>query len=240
MFSEVVTTIFQDDLVFAYIFGSYAMNRAKSYSDVDTFVCLKKRDPKKVRAYLEWLFEMSEVFGKIPDFKYPAEIVELAELERAVERFKNLSLIATTNTADEYDAMLWVHSLSHYKTAVVNSDAIPDEWVDLFTTHSGRIVKGFLEDLRRRMVRGEQPENHLYFGDIPTDSEGVDQYIRNLGNGRKLVGLLRYISFKDRMLYAADVLDLIGKRRFFGRKHFMNHRDSFAFEPSFRYGVTRS
>ena len=236
MFKESVEQIFRDNLVFAYIFGSYARNRAKSYSDVDTMVCVKKKNEHEIKSYLGWLFWMSEVFGKIPDFKYPSEIVEFDQLQNSVLSFKNLNLGASTNSAEAYDSMVWLHSLSHYKIAVVNEQNIPDDWDSVFPSQSTRIVKGFLSDLENRIRLGTMA-NTNYFSNISANKNELDNYISNLGNGRKLIDILKYISFDEKILYGGEVIELIGKRQFFGKKIFNENRKSFNFEQIFRFGV---
>ncbi len=238
LFKDTVQKIFKDNLVFAYIFGSYARNRAKSYSDVDTMVCVKKKDSLQIHQYLEWLFGISEIFGKIPDFKYPAEIVEFNQLQKAATSFENLSLVSEINSADAYDSMLWLHSLSHYKVAVVYEENIPSGWENIFPSQSSRILKEFLSDLRGKMLSGMAPKNYDHFSNIPTSKEGIDNYIKNLGNGRKLIDILRYISFEEKPLYSKDVIEFITQRNFFGRKVFIKNKTKFNFDSSFRFGVT--
>lgn len=237
LFKNTVQRIFKDNLVFAYIFGSYARNRAKSYSDVDTMVCVKKKDSLQIHQYLEWLFEISEIFGKIPDLKYPAEIVEFNQLQKAATSFENLNLVSEINSADAYDSMIWLHSLSHYKAAVVYEENIPSGWENIFPSQSNRILKEFLSDLREKMLSSMASKNHDHFSNIPTSKEDLDNYIKNLGNGRKLIDILRYISFEEKLLYSKNVIELITQRNFFGRGVFIKNETKFNFDSSFRFGV---
>ena len=234
LFKETVLKIFKENLVFAYIFGSYARNRAKSFSDIDTFVCVQRKDDKQIRQYLEWIFEISEVFGKIPDFRYPVEIVEFGQLENAVKSFDDLTLAADINSADKYDSMIWLHSLSHYKIALVGE--IPEGWEAVFPANSSRILKSFLDDLREKIVSGILPANHNYFSEIPTSTDEVDNYINNLGNGKKLIDILKYIYFDEKPVFTKDVLEIIQSRAFFGRKIMIGNGTTFL-DKSFRFGV---
>jgi acyl-CoA reductase-like NAD-dependent aldehyde dehydrogenase/predicted nucleotidyltransferase len=218
LFIETVKRIFSRDLVFAYIFGSYAWNREKSYSDVDTLVCVKQRDSTKVREYLDWIFEMCEVFGKIPDFTYPAEIVRIEDIKNAAGGFSRLSLKAKSNSPAAYDAMVWMHSLSHYKIGVVNEEAIPEAWTRVFLEHSTRLLNGFLEALRENIARGHIPRGYEKLSDIPEDEKEIDAFIENLGNGRKLVDILKYIPFQSSSPYKEENISLVKKRNCFGRK----------------------
>ena len=74
-FQEIVQQIFGNELVFAYIFGSCATEDGRRYSDIDTLVCVYSRKTEQIERYLEWLFFAHQMFGRIPDFKYPAEIL---------------------------------------------------------------------------------------------------------------------------------------------------------------------
>jgi predicted nucleotidyltransferase len=218
LFKKKVVEIFANNLVFAYIFGSFARNRAKSYSDVDTFVCVHRKDPDMVKRYLLWVFEICEVFGKIPDFEYPAEIVEFDELERSVNNFSSLELKSTMNPAKSYDAMVWLHSLSHYKIGILNEEAIPKGWDTIFPDNSSRILRNFLDDLRAKITEGKTLVCHVRFNDVPRDRQDIDNFIKNLGNGRKLIDLLRYIPFTSVQIYSSEVLDIVTRRQAFGKK----------------------
>ncbi|MDO8624289.1 MAG: aldehyde dehydrogenase family protein, partial [bacterium] len=236
LFKENVSRIFSDNLIFAYIFGSYAMNRAKSYSDVDTLISVKKKDKNQIREYLNWLFEISEIFGKIPDFKYPAEIVEFKKLRDAVEHFSNLTLSSGSNSSEKYDAMVWLHSLSHYKIGILNEGNIPNNWESIFPTQSSRILKGFLADLRKKLLKGIKPNNSMYFNNFPTNKYDIENYAKNLGNGRKLINILKYISFEEEVLYNKYIIDIVSRRQFFGRKLLNSKIKKIIYNPMFRFG----
>lgn len=236
LFKENTSRIFSDNIIFAYIFGSYAINRAKSYSDIDTLICVKIKDKNQIREYLNWLFEMAEVFGKIPDFKYPAEIVEFEKLRDMTENFSNFTLSSDVNSSQKYDIMVWLHSLSHYKIGIINEENIPNNWESIFPMQSGRILKEFLADLRGKMLKGIRPNNFMYFNNFPMDDNEIENYIKNLGNGRKLINILKYISFKDNVLYNKNIVDIVGKRPFFGRKLIDSKIKKSIHNPMFRFG----
>lgn len=236
-FKKVIKEIFGDNLVFGYIFGSYARNRARSYSDIDTLICIKTKNQDQISRYLKWLFELSEILGKIPDFTYPAEIVEFNKLEKAVNCFEKIRLTAGINSADDYDSMIWLHSLHHKKIGLVNPENIPLGWESVFSVHSSSILKGFLSDLREKLVVGSINKRDDWLANIPSQAEEVDNYISNLGNGRKLIDILKFISFESRPLFEDEVVKLVMSRPFFGRKVYLSRNDKGFFKKTFRYGV---
>lgn len=237
LFKEKIVKIFGDNLVFGYIFGSYARNRAKSYSDIDTFVCVKKKDSVQIKEYLDWLFEIFEIFGKIPDFKYPTEIVELKELENQVARFSKLRLLAILNSAKDYDAMVWLHSLSHYKIGIVNEKNIPDKWITLFPENSKRILREFLIDLKNKSQTNEMLKSYLPLLSQVETKDSIDEYIRDLGNGRRIIEIFKQILFEQKTLYDKEILEILKTRDFFGKELFNFKTSTKIHDPMFRFGV---
>jgi aldehyde dehydrogenase (NAD+) len=218
LFKKTVVEIFAEDLIFAYIFGSYARNREKSYSDVDTFICVKKKSPEKIKKYILWIFNLCEVFGKIPDFNYPAEIVEIEELKNAIKLLPQLTLSAGGNPSRSYDMLVWTHSLSHYKIGIVKNENIPNGWEAIFPENSSRILKSFLDSLGENLLKKKIPDSYEKLQNIPNDKNDIENFIKNLGNGRKLIDLFRYVPFQGSAPYKKDVMDILSKKRSFGKK----------------------
>lgn len=236
-FQETVQRIFGDQLVFAYIFGSFAIEKDRRYSDVDTLVCVHSRQAEHVEQYLEWLFGIHEMFGRIPDFKYPAEIVPFADLQAAVARLPTLELTAAVNEAAKYDAMVWCHSLSQPWAGVVHPENIPEQWKEIFPQHSSRLLRSFLEDLERAIVAGSdisrlRPEIH----EIPRQEPGISHFIENL-SGRGLVNVLKMVQFEENPIYTDVVLRLVAKREFMGKSVFSTASPDQLYHPYFRFGV---
>lgn len=236
-FQETVQRIFGNELVFAYIFGSFASELDRQHSDVDTLICVNSKQTTHVELYLRWLFDIHEMFGRIPDFKYPTEIVLLSDLQNAIGSLPTLELSVESNVAAKYDAMIWCHSLSQPKVGIVNQENIPDLWKEVFPAHSSRILRSFLSDLERAIAEGAnlsliRPEIH----EIPRQEPALTRFVDNL-NARGLVSVLKMIPFKEVPVYSDMVLRLVAEREFMGRRLFKTETAEHLFDQYFRYGV---
>jgi lysyl-tRNA synthetase class 1 len=235
-FQENVRRIFGDQLVFAYIFGSFATRRDKRHSDIDTLVCVKSRNAKHIDEYLGWVFKAHEMFGRIPDFKYPAEIVTTDELQVAVKSLPILELSATQNSSGAYDAMVWCHSLSQPWVGELLPENVPSEWKQLFPAHGCRLLRSFLGDLEKTVLSGLFPPLRAETYEIPRKEPEVSHFIDNL-KGRGLLNVLKMIPFDEQPAYADIVLALVAQREFIGRKFFEKGCTDHLYNPYFRFGV---
>lgn len=236
-FQGAVANIFGTELEFAFIFGSFASNRDKRHSDLDTFVCVHEKRPEQIERYLTWLFSMHEMFGRIPDFKYPTEIVLLSELQSAVVQLSTLELSTTMNAAQKYDVMVWCHSLSQPWIGAVNPERIPPQWKDAFPTNSNRILRSFLISIEQAVSSGSdisQLKPELY--EIPRDEPGLSNYIDNL-KGRGLVNVLKMIPFEEIPVHIDVVMNLVATREFMGKSLFAVNSTTHLHNPYFRFGV---
>lgn len=220
-FTKRVKEIFGPDLAFAYIFGSFARGRDKSFSDIDTFICVNRKTQEQIDAYIQWIFQISELFGKIPDFIYPTEIVHIDDLRSALDTLPKIMLLSSCNPSYVYDAMVWAHSLSNTKIAVVNEENIPDEWLDLFPRESGRLLKSFLEE----SALEKYPEK-----------KQRDAFVKNLLMGESLVGFLKEISFNEEHNHTESVWRAVSQRNFFGREYVIAKGKEILSDKAFRFG----
>jgi predicted nucleotidyltransferase len=118
---KAVTSIFVDELVFAFVFGSFAKGFGKRGHDIDTFVCVKRFNAAKERVYRAWLRDIHARYGCIVDERYPHEIVEHARLCQIERDVRSLVLAFDENDADLFDVVTWVQVLTDAKTCVVGS-----------------------------------------------------------------------------------------------------------------------
>ena len=236
-FQENARAIFGDQLVFAYIFGSFAIDKDKRWSDIDTLICVHSKQEHQIKQYLQWLFSTHEMFGRIPDFKYPTEIVLFADLQVAIGRLPAIELSATSNEPASYDAMVWCHSLSQPWAGTINPENIPEQWKEVFPNHSSRLLRSFLRDLGQAIASGTDisklsPEVH----EIPRKEPGLSHYIENLNN-RGLVNVLKMIPFQENPMYANAVLRLVAQREFMGKSFFVSDSTEQLYNPYFRFVV---
>ncbi len=220
-FTECVKNIFGSNLEFGYIFGSFAVGRNKNYSDVDTFICVNEKVPEQISNYIQWIFQISELFGKIPDFTYPAEIVHISNLRVSLDTLPTLTLSDSHNESQIYDAMVWAHSLSNSKIAIINEENIPKEWLDLFPRESVRLLESFLT--KRALKQCLKKEER-------------DRFIKNLLTGRNLVSFLKEIPFTEEYKYTDQVWSHVQKRHFFGRRHAITKGKDLLRDKAFRFG----
>lgn len=236
-FQETVQRIFGDQLVFAYIFGSFATEKDRRYSDVDTLICVHSRQTEHVEQYLDWLFFIHEVLGRIPDYKYPAEIIPFADLQAAVSKLPTLELSASWNDTTKYDAMVWCHSLSQPWIGEVQTQNVPEQWKQSFPAHSSRILRSFLESLESAVVSGGDISFLLStVHEIPRKEPELSRFINNLSDWG-LVNVLKMIPFKEKPTYTDIVLQLVAKREFMGRSVFSTENPEHLYHPCFRFGV---
>lgn len=241
-FQEVVPQIFGTELVFAYIFGSFAVGKNKRYSDIDTLVCVHNKQSKHIEQYLEWLFQIHELFGKIIDFKYPTEIVTFSELQDAVNKLATINLSATQNNAAEYDSMVWCHSLSQPRIGVINPENIPDSWKKIFPTYSYHLLRSFLEDLRVEVTtktRNLRLQIHPKLYELPQHIPDLLRYFEHLSD-RELLGILKMIPFEEKYVYTKSILRLVANHEFVGKILFERDRPNHLYHPCFRFGVVAS
>ena len=235
-FQESVRRIFGDQLSFAYIFGSFATRRDKRYSDIDTLVCVKNRNAEQVKNYLSWVFDTHEMFGRIPDFKYPAEIVTLEEMEAVVALLPTLELSAVRNSSAAYDAMVWCHSLSQPWVGELFPDDVPQDWKNLFVAHGPRLLRSFLIDLEKAVSSGTLPQLKAEMYEIPRKEPEISHFINNL-KGKGLLNILKMIPFDEEPAYMEVVMQMVSQREFIGRKFFKDGCLEHLYDPYFRFGV---
>jgi predicted nucleotidyltransferase len=237
-FQKAIPRIFGDQLVFACIFGSFATGKDKKYSDVDTLVCVKNRYLEQIEEYLHWLFYMHEVFGKIPDFRYPAEIVTFSELQDATETLPTLELSANPNGFAKYKTLIWCHCLSQWWTWTGNiqTENVPEQWKQVFPQNFSRIFGSFFASLEDTIASGKdvsflQPA----ILEVPRKEPGISDFIKNIGD-RDLLALLKMIPFEEKPMYSDIVLRLVANREFMGRRVFSDDLETL-YHPDFRFGV---
>lgn len=239
-FQEIARNIFGDQLIFAYIFGSFAIERDRRYSDVDTLICVHNKQLDHVKQYLSWLFSIHEMFGRIPDFKYPAEIVSFADLQNATARLPTINLSVAKNETANYDAMVWCHCLSQPWIGTINPENVPEHWKGVFPNHSSRLLRSFLKDLEQTISTGADiSQLHPEVHNIPRKEPELSHYIENLSN-RGLLSVLKMIPFEENPMYTEIVLKLVAQREFIGKSFFAMDNAEHLYDPYFRFGVVTS
>jgi len=114
--------IFGANLLFGFVFGSFAKGYATFGHDIDTFVCLETRNSFAERGYLVWLENIHDELGLVVDKDYPAEIVCQADLEHMLKRLKRLRLALNDNESSAFDYVVWTEALAGPKRFMVGDE----------------------------------------------------------------------------------------------------------------------
>lgn len=120
-FKSLVKGTFNDTIAFAFVFGSAAKGKLKAQKDdLDTFICLYEANEKDIASYKHQLVELHNKHELKVDETYPAEIMTLETLRKAIEYVRTLEVsIYKPITGAVYDNLFWVHALSDQKTGFI-------------------------------------------------------------------------------------------------------------------------
>jgi len=110
---------FGDTLVFGFVFGSFAKGWGRAGHDLDTFVCVTRRDAGAEAAYARWLRDAHARLGCVVDEAFPYEVVELGRLEELAR--SEIALDLASNSAALFDATTWIQILGDAKLFVHGS-----------------------------------------------------------------------------------------------------------------------
>lgn len=123
LFNEYKTYIqelFKNNLQFSFVFGSYAKGIEKISSDIDMFICLQELNEELNKKFREWYFKYHYMYGKIPDFYYPGEIITEEKLNDIIRINKNIE-INIKNDSDTFDALFYTQILTDKKREIIGS-----------------------------------------------------------------------------------------------------------------------
>lgn len=171
-----VKEIFQENLIFGFIFGSIAKRTAKFWtnksSDLDTFIYLKEHNPDQEVSFKKWLVKFQWECGLSPDFDYKTEIVTSQELEDSIGYLAGRSLDLNYNSEKKFDAMIWLAALADKKLAVVGNK----KQLSILTKNTNkelkRLTEIFMKSLEsspiinRKMLLNSNPNPTFYKIDI--------------------------------------------------------------------------
>lgn len=112
-FRKKVVSIFGIDLIFAFIFGSFARSlKIMSINDIDMFVLLNKVNLKKVNRFKQWYLKIHKKYNLIADSQYFYEVTDGKRLNKCLEIMSKASphfYIKNTNLSN---GIIWADALS--------------------------------------------------------------------------------------------------------------------------------
>ena len=141
-FNRAIESIFDKNLVFGFICGSYASHTATKSSDIDIFICVKT-DPvpdKYIEDFLNLYLRLHEKYNYTPDMQYPGELMSENELQLSLQTVIGTVPKIELDRKDVYDAITWAGMLysksnnwrgnrAKYKQYKSKSKVILGRWV---------------------------------------------------------------------------------------------------------------
>jgi lysyl-tRNA synthetase class 1 len=128
-FRRLTNDVFNENLVFGFIFGSAAKSTLKNFKDdIDTFICIKHLDAESCAKYIHGLALLHNKYDLLVDHKYPAEIVIFDDLIESVEALNKINVsIKNTIQGKEFDRIFWAHALTDKKIGFIGEQKIMSE-----------------------------------------------------------------------------------------------------------------
>lgn len=128
-FRSLASSIFKENLLFGFVFGSAAKGKLKvkgsDSDDLDTFICLKKASPKAVDEYLQKLAVLHAKYHLKVDTTFPAEIMTLATLTEVLAGLHHIDVsVDKLVTGAEFDHIFWVHALTDKKIGLLGDSEV--------------------------------------------------------------------------------------------------------------------
>jgi aldehyde dehydrogenase (NAD+) len=124
--SSLLTTHFSNNLVFGFVFGSTALNRATNRSDIDTMVVVNKHNTEQTTAYLNAIRELTNEMGMTYDSVYPTEIITKSELDHMLLEAKTITFDAVGTSYSFWleDVQVRIHALAGCKKGMTGDLAL--------------------------------------------------------------------------------------------------------------------
>ena len=117
-YTNTISKIFDNNLNFSFVFGSYAKGKEKLLSDLDMLVCLKEPSAKAIEEFTQWYFKLHYAYGKIPDFVYPGEIITDEHIIGIINNNKNIEF-NLKNPSEVFDAVFYTQIFTDRKISIL-------------------------------------------------------------------------------------------------------------------------
>jgi len=111
-FQQKAIHVFGHDLIFAFIFGSYARSKnLRKINDIDMFILLNRIDPQKANRFKRWYLEIHRKYNLIPDRKYFYEIMNEKKLDEYLKIMEKTRPQFHIKKISLFDAIIWANAL---------------------------------------------------------------------------------------------------------------------------------
>lgn len=201
MLKEKILFYFKDNVLFSFIFGSFVKENYKTESaDIDIFICLKERNDKEEKQFKKWYIDMHYLFGMIPDFVYPAEIITYSELINIINKSESINInILNDNFA--YDSVFLTQIILDEKKLLIGKELYRDfeyNFMEKLKLNSSRWCEQIVFMIKNNYPKLYQAKHNkinylLYNNDLDTlcsyvyfdEKMSVDfnDYIKNIDKG---------------------------------------------------------
>ncbi|CAO5682407.1 MAG: NAD/NADP-dependent betaine aldehyde dehydrogenase [Holosporales bacterium] len=151
-FKNIVTSIFKDNLLFGFVFGSAAHGKIRlsksTQDDLDTFICLKNLCTESKNEYIKRIRDLQEKYSLSVDEIFPAEIIIKEDLEKTISELPLLDFsIHSAISGKTFDYILWVHALTGKKTGIVGNNEIMVNYIRQIRSYVKKWSVKILEEL---------------------------------------------------------------------------------------------
>ena len=145
---ENTKNIFDNNLDFSFVFGSYAKNIQKPTSDVDMLICLYEEDKKIIEEFRTWYFKFHYMYGKFPDVLYPGEIVTRKKLEKIITNNSKIKF-DVFNDSDTFDSLFYTQIFTDKKIMSIGNQKNILEYQDRFRKFVPEFCEKIFEVLKK-------------------------------------------------------------------------------------------
>ena len=154
-FQEIAKQVFGNNLVFAFVFGSAAKGKllikGTETDDLDTFICLKMSDNNSSQDYLKRISSLHHKYNLKIDEKFPAEIVTLDTLDKAINAADSVIISADKLVSGLiFDHIFWIHALTDKKAGFIGDGKVVSQMIKKGRPYIARWSAEILDQLRRK------------------------------------------------------------------------------------------
>ncbi|MEM5777909.1 MAG: aldehyde dehydrogenase family protein, partial [Candidatus Aenigmatarchaeota archaeon] len=121
--------IFGDNLLFAFIGGSYLQNKFSTTSDIDIFCCVTSYTREQERKFRDMYFSYHRKMKARPDIYYPGELMRLKDLESSLRLAIYQKPVIRIKKKKVYDGLVWAGMLVSKKGMILGQ--IPEKTMSL-------------------------------------------------------------------------------------------------------------
>lgn len=123
-FKREIKNTFSEDLLFGFLCGSFVRNKVHKNSDIDIFICVKKRNEEKEILFKDWYMSLHKKVKLKPDLQFYYEIMEPKDLLVSLTEAELTIPHVRITRKVLYDGIVWAGMLSGKYTSFIGSRSI--------------------------------------------------------------------------------------------------------------------